>query len=102
VPLLNSIQQYPMQFMMPSFSPALTANPEIAKAAQYGGGGSGGGGGTIPASGAGTAPGGTAPSSGSLPESSGGGSGIMAQIMKLLGGSCGGGTDAIMSLLAGL
>jgi hypothetical protein len=100
VSLMNSIQQYPMQFLMPSFSPTLTANPEIAKAAQYGGGSSAGGTaqpqqGGAPASGA--------PAAGGTPAASASGSGgIMAQIMKLLSGPSGAGNDAIMSFLAGL
>lgn len=95
--LMNSIQQYPMQFMMPQFPGALQGNPEMLKAAQYGGGG---GGGALPAQGA-PAVGGV-PAPGGAPAGGGGmGAGsIIDKIMKMLSGG-GGSIDPamIMSLM---
>jgi len=99
--LMNNIQSYPMQFLQPMFPPALNGNPEIAKAAMYGGGGAqpGVSGGAAPAAG------GAAPAAGGAAPAAGGGSsssGLISSIMKILGGSGGSGDEAIMSFLAGL
>jgi hypothetical protein len=86
VALMNSIMGFnsgaPMNFIQPVMPPALTANPEIAKAAQYGGGG---GAVQAPAAGGATTPNGqqAQPSSGSMPE--GGAGGMLGSIGKLFG-----------------
>jgi hypothetical protein len=86
---MNSIMGFnsgaPMNFIQPVMPPALSANPEIAKAAQYGGGIGGMGGGQAPAAGGATSPTGqqAQPSSGSMPE--GGAGGMLGSIGKLFG-----------------
>lgn len=95
--LMSSIQSYPMQFIQPLFPPALSGNPEAAKAAMYGGGGA--------QPGVSGAAGGAAPATVGTPPAAGGAApngGLLASISKLLGGQGGAGNDAIMSFLAGL
>lgn len=93
--LMNSIMGFngmPMTFVQPLSPPALSGNPELAKAAMYGGGGQ------QPA-----VSGGQPPAAGGVAPDGSGGGGILGSISKVLGGAkSGGGNDFLMQLLASL
>lgn len=102
--LMQSIMNPQMRFLQPYLPPALTVNPELAKAAAYGGGSQQqqpAAGGATPGSGVQTAPvAGQTPVGADPTQNGGAPSGILGSIAKLMNsGGSGQGINAIMQLL---